>query len=155
MDGRGGRARPRAGFTLVEIVVVLAILTVVAAIVLPAVGRGTEGLRLRSEAGRVAALLREARQRAVTQRRSTRVALDRVRNTVVLTAGDPDHPLRQLTLPTGLRLTVAAGGESLGFSPRGLTRETRWLLEGPGGRRLAIEVDAVSGRVTVGPEARS
>ncbi|HEV8307653.1 MAG TPA: GspH/FimT family pseudopilin [Methylomirabilota bacterium] len=150
--GPGGQS---AGFTLIEIAVVLAILSVAAALVLPAVGRGKESLRLRSEAGRVAALLREARQQAVTHRRATRVTLDRARNTVVLTAGDPDHPLRQLEMASGLRISVRTGGEVLTFSSRGITRETRWLVEGSSGRRLAVDVDAVTGRVTVGPETRS
>lgn len=148
------RASRRAGLTLIELTVVLAILAIAAALVLPAVGRGMETVRLRSEAGRVAALLREARQQAVTQRHATRVALDRTRNTVALTAGDPERPLRQVAMPAGLRLDVAAGGETVTFSPRGLARETRWRLEGPGGRRLTIAVDAVTGRVRVGPEAR-
>ncbi len=148
----GGRQR---GFTLIEVVVVLAILAVATALVLPAVGRGTEALRLRSEAGRVAALVREARLQAVSRGRATRVTLDRARNTVAFTADDPEHPLRTLELPAGLRLAVVAGGESLTFSSRGLTRETRWLVEAAGGRGLLIDVDPVTGRVTVGREARS
>ncbi len=148
---------PRAGspgFTLIEIVVVLAILAVATALVLPSIGRGTETLRLRSEAGRIAALLREARLQAVAQRRSTRVTLDRARNTVALTAGDPEHPLRELAMPAGFRVTVATGSDSVGFSSRGVARETRWLVEAAGARRLAIDVDALTGRVTVGPEDR-
>ncbi|MBI3458503.1 MAG: prepilin-type N-terminal cleavage/methylation domain-containing protein [Candidatus Rokubacteria bacterium] len=143
------------GFTLLELIVVLAIIAAATALVLPSVGRGTEGLRLRSEAGRVAALLREARLAAVSQRHPTRVVLDRVRNTVVLTGRDPEHPMRELALSPGLRLSIGTGGETLTFSSRGLTRQTRWLLEAPGGRRLAIDIDAVTGRVSVGPETRS
>lgn len=151
----GTGAAPGGGFTLLELIVVLAIVAVATALVLPSIGRGTESLRLRSEAGHVAALLREARLTAVSQRRSTRVTLDRARNTVVLTGRDPEHPMRELALSPGLRLSVGTGGETLTFSSRGLTRQTRWVLEGPGGRRLAIDVDAVSGRVSVGFEARS
>lgn len=147
-------ARP-AGLTLIELVVVLAIAAVAVALVLPAVGRGTQVVRLRTEAGRVAALLREARQHAVTQRRATRVTLDRTRNALALTAGDPDHPVRELALAPGIRLDVATGGETLTFSPRGTARETRWQLEGPGGRRLLITVEAVTGRVSVAREVGS
>ncbi|MGH7408950.1 MAG: pilus assembly FimT family protein, partial [Candidatus Methylomirabilales bacterium] len=81
----GGPPPARPGFTLIEIVVVLAILGVSVALVLPAVGRGTDGLRLRTEAGRVAALLRQARERAVGQRHAARVSLNQARNTVTLT----------------------------------------------------------------------
>jgi general secretion pathway protein H len=147
-----GRAQ---GFTLLELVVVLAILAVATALVLPSIGRGSETLRLRTEAGRVAGLLRKARLEAISQRYPTKVTLDRARNTVVLTGRDDAHPLQELAMPPGLRFTVAAGGDALTFSSRGLTRQTRWLLEAPGGRRLAIDVEAVTGRVRVGPEPRS
>lgn len=160
--GRRRRDRPVGasppaprGFTLIEVVVVLAILSVSVALVLPAVGRGTDGLRLRTEAGRVAALLRQARERAVGQRHAARVSLDRTRNTVALTAADPDKPVRELSVPTGLRVSVARGGDTVTFSSRGLTRDTRWILEAPGGRRLAITVEGVTGRVTVAPEEGS
>lgn len=144
-------ARVVAGFTLIELIVVLAIISVAAAFVVPAVGRGAEGLRLRQEAGRVAALLREARLQAVTQRRTARVTLDRVRNTVGLTIGDRE--VREITMPRDVRVSVATGGDSLAFSSRGLAREARWVFAVPGGRELAIAVDAITGRVTVGPRS--
>ena len=59
-----------------EVVVVLAVLATVTAFALPSIRRGSEGLQLRAGAGRVASLLREARQQAVTHRRPTRVALE-------------------------------------------------------------------------------
>ncbi len=155
MSRPGRRRGPAAGFTLLEIIVVLAILGVATALVLPAIGRGSETLRLRTEAGRVAALLREARLQAVSRQHPTRVTLDRARNTVVLTGRDPAHPLRELVVPAGLRFEVATGGDTLTFSSRGLTRETRWVLAGPGGRRLAIDVEPITGRVRVGREERS
>jgi general secretion pathway protein H len=150
----GARRRGSPGFTLIEIVVVLAILAVATALVLPSIGRGTEALRLRSETGRVAALLREARLKAVSQRRAVRVTLDRARNSFALIAGDAEHPVREVALAAGLRVTVATGTESVGFSSRGMARETRWLVEASGGRRLAIDVDALTGRVTIGPQDR-
>ena len=150
-----GGHRARAGFTLIEIVVVLAILAVATALVLPAVGRGSAAVQLRSEAGRVAALLRRGRLEAVTRRQPTRVTLDPARNTIALTAGNPERPLKELALPAGLRVKVATGGESLGFSSRGITREARWLVEAADGRRLQVDVDGITGRVTVGREQRS
>lgn len=151
----GGRRGRCAAFTLIELVVVLSILAVATALVLPSVGRGTESLRLRSQAGRLAALFREARLQAVSQRYSSRVTLDRARNTVVLMVRDPERPLRQLEMPPGLRVSVVTGGDTVTFSSRGLAREARWLVEGPGGRRLAVDVHAVTGRVTVGPEGET
>jgi prepilin-type N-terminal cleavage/methylation domain-containing protein len=145
---------PDEGFTLVELVVVLAILSVSAFLVLPAVGRGAEALRLRTEGGRVAALLRDARREAVTRRLPARVALDGGTG-VTLTLGDGDAASRRIELAEGFHLSAPGGAQTVTFSSRGLGREMRWILEGRAGRRLAISVDAVTGRVTVRPESGS
>jgi len=147
--------RGATGVTLVEIIVVVAVLATVTALVLPAVRRGSEGLQLRAGAGRVASLLREARQRAVTQRRPTRGAPEPGRHAATLAwAAGSEEPLRRIELPDRFRVDAAAGGETLTFSPRGLVRDARWIVEGPGGRRLVIEIHGVTGRVAVAPLAR-
>jgi prepilin-type N-terminal cleavage/methylation domain-containing protein len=149
------RCRGGSGFTLLELAVTMAILAVAMTLVLPAVGGGRESLRLRSEAGRVAALIRQARQHAVSQHRATRVTLDRGRNSLALVAGDPDRPLRELAMPDGVRLSVESGGDVLTFSSRGTTREAHWVIEGSAGRALGIRVEALTGRVSVAIENRS
>jgi general secretion pathway protein H len=141
---RGGR-----GFTLIEMVLVLAILAIAVFFVLPSVGRGTEGLRLRTEGGRIAALLRDARRQAVTRREPVRVSLDRATGAVSLTLGEAATPARRIEVPEGFRLDAGEGGEAVTFSPRGTAREAHWTLENRGGRRVAIEVAAVTGRVTL------
>jgi general secretion pathway protein H len=145
--------RDAAGFTLVELVVVMAILAIVTAFVLPSIRRGSEGLQLRSSAARVASLLREARQRAVTERRPTRAVLQPSRHAVAFGWDGSADPLHRIELPDRLRLEATAGGETLTFSPRGLARDARWALEAPGGRRLIVEVHGVTGRVSVAAPA--
>lgn len=145
-NGPGGDAR---GLTLMELVVVLAVLATVTAFALPSIRRGSDGLQLRAGAGRVASLLREARQQAVTHRRPTRVALEPNHRAAALGWDATDEPLRRVELPERFRLEAAAGGETLTFSPRGLVRDARWVVEGPGGRRLVVEVHGVTGRVAV------
>jgi general secretion pathway protein H len=152
------RARARraaGGFTLVELVVVMAVLAVAAVLVAPSIRRGSEGYRVRAGAGQVAALLREARSQAVAHRRPTRVALERVRPAVTLAWDGEQEPIRRVELSPGIRLEPASGSDALTFSPRGLARDARWIVEGPGHRRLAIEVHGVTGRVTVAPVAGS
>ena len=136
-----------------ELVVVLAVLATVTALALPSIRRGSDGLQLRAGAGRVASLLREARQQAVTHRRSTRVALEPGRRGATLVWEGTDEPLRRIELPDRFRLEATAGGETLTFSPRGLVRDTRWVVEGPGGRRLVVEVNGVTWRVAVAAPA--
>lgn len=142
-------ARDARGLTLLELAVVLAVLATVTAFALPSIRRGSDSLQLRAGAGRVASLLREARQQAVTHRRPTRVALEPSRHAAALAWDGTDEPLRRVELPDRFRLEATEGGVTLTFSPRGLVRDARWVVEGPGGRRLAVEVHGVTGRVVV------
>jgi len=150
---RSRTRRDARGVTLLELVVVLAVLATVAAFALPSIRRGSEGLQLRAGAGRVASLLREARQRAVTQRRPTRVALDASHRGATLAWDGTSEPLRRVELPERFRVQATDGGDALTFSPRGLVRDARWVVEAPGGRRLVIEVHGVTGRVAIAAPA--
>jgi prepilin-type N-terminal cleavage/methylation domain-containing protein len=147
------RARSASGFTLLELVVVIAVLATVTALALPSIRRGTQSLQLRAGAGRVASLLREARLQAVTHRRPTRVALEPSHRGAALVWDGSDEPLRRVELPERFRLATVTGGESLAFSSRGLARDAQWAVEGPGGRRLIVEVHGITGRVAVAAPA--
>jgi general secretion pathway protein H len=138
-----------AGLTLVEIVVVLAVLATVTAFALPSIRRGSDGLQLRAGASRVASLLREARQQAVTHRRPTRVELQSTRHGAALAWDGTKETLRRVDLSDRFRIEAVEGGDSLTFSPRGMARDARWIVEGPSGRRLAIDVHGLTGRVAV------
>ncbi len=150
MRPRRSRRPAAAGFTLIELVVVLAIMATAVLLVAPAIRRGAEARRLRASAGQVAALLREARYRAVADRRPTRVVVE-ARDAVSLAWDGEGQALRRVDLPPPLRLEPAAGGRALVFSARGLARDARWIVEGPAGRQLAVELHGVTGRVTVAP----
>ncbi len=68
---RAGRTDDRyeeAGFTLLEVVCVLAIIAILAAIILPAIPRGTSRARLEGYAIEVATLLRTDRDTAIWRR---------------------------------------------------------------------------------------
>jgi len=142
-------ARGTGGFTLLELVVVVAVLATVTAFALPSIRRGAQNLQLRAGAGRVASLLREARVQAVTHRRPTRVDLEPSHRGAALAWEGTDEPLRRVELPERFRLLTVTGGESLTFSARGLVRDAQWAVEGPGGRRLIVEVHGITGRVAV------
>jgi general secretion pathway protein H len=150
---RCGSARDSRGVTLLELVVVVAVVATVTAFALPSIRRGSEGLQLRAGAGRVASLLREARQQAITHRRPTRVALESSHRAAALAWDGTKEPLRRIELPDRFRLEATDGGETLTFSPRGHVRDARWAVEGPGGRRLVVEIHGVTGRVVVSAAA--
>jgi hypothetical protein len=46
---------------------------------------------------------------------------------------------------------TTGGPERLTFSSRGIARDARWVVEGPSGRRLVVNVNGVTGRVSVAP----
>lgn len=152
MTRRPARASS-SGVTLLELVVVVAILATATVFALPAIRVGSDNLQLRAGASRVASLLREARQQAVTHRRPARVTLEASHRAAALAWDGTDEPIRRVELPLRFRLEAVEGTEALTFSPRGLVRDARWTVEGPGGRRLVVQVQGVTGRVTVGPSA--
>ena len=147
---RGPARESCSGVTLLELIVVVAILATATAFAIPSIRAGNDHLQLRAGASRVASLLREARQQAVTHRRPARVLLEANRRAVALAWEGTDEPIRRVELPARFRLDAAGGAETLTFSPRGLVRDARWTVEGPGGRRLVVQVHGVTGRVTVG-----
>jgi general secretion pathway protein H len=71
-DPRGGEG----GFTLLEVVCVLTILAILAAIALPVVPRGTSRVRLESYAIAIAALLKSDRNAALRQRTQIATQVD-------------------------------------------------------------------------------
>jgi general secretion pathway protein H len=72
-----------AGFTLIEVVCVLAIVGLLAALVLPAIPRGTSQQRLAGYAVEVAALLKGDRSAAIRNRAQVATSLDAVRRIVI------------------------------------------------------------------------
>lgn len=64
-DGRLGAFRCRSGFTLLEIMLVVGVLVLVAAIVVPMANDAVDSHRLRASADRIRAAFAEARNRAV------------------------------------------------------------------------------------------
>jgi type II secretion system protein H len=62
-----GPHRQQLGFTLFELLVVMALIGIMAALVLPRIGGNDERLRLTTAANDVAAILRYARSQAVTR----------------------------------------------------------------------------------------
>jgi general secretion pathway protein H len=74
--GNADRSAGEAGFTLLEIVCVLAIISILAAIVLPGLPRGTSRTRLESYALETAAMLKADRNAAVRGRLQVATQVD-------------------------------------------------------------------------------
>src|SRR5262247_2489881 len=80
--GRADCTAGEAGFTLLEIVCIVALLAILAAILLPAFPRGTSRARLESYAVEAAALLKADRNAALRRRAPITTQVDAVSRTI-------------------------------------------------------------------------
>lgn len=138
------------GFTLIEMVVVLAVL---AAMLLLIAGQGppaSRGLAARAAAGELAASLREARSRAIVEDRPVSLVVDLAERRYRI--GDrppvelpPDLAIALFTVQGEVRNANEAG---IRFEPDGSSTGGRIEL-GDGSGRLQIGIDWLTGGVSV------
>ena len=153
----------RRGYTLLELLVVLAIIGAAGLIVLPQAGKGLETFRLKATTRQVASVFRYARTLAVAERRVSVVGLDLSRAEYWLAVAAPDRPGEVVratyTLPRSVRVLARPLGEARSrergvvrfvFFPRGGAYGGQVWLEGEKGRRYGVLVDPVTGLVRIG-----
>jgi general secretion pathway protein H len=148
-------AAKAAGFTLIEIIVVLAILGFALAMIARYGAPPTRGLDLRGAAGAVASGLRLARSEAILRNHPVTFDLD--------LAGHRFRPgsgkAQQLSPALAIELLTIAGERRRGnagdirFNPDGSSSGGRITLA-DGGRKIMIGVDWLTGRVSVADAAR-
>ena len=138
--------RRQAGFTLIEMLVVITLVGLMAAVVAPSVGAGVETLRLRSSAERLAATLKLARERAVRTRHYHEVAVDPELRRVEMKDLEGDYA-RDWEIPETLKviadcgLRIADCQTTFLFSPDGSVPPAKVLLENSRGRRIEVVMD--------------
>ena len=125
-NGRGSLRGGRAGMTLVEILVVLAIVGVMAGVVVLGVGLGDRGMGVESEANRLADRLRLAADDVLVTRRPLLLVFDAegyqfVRGDGAATGpADAVEPLRERhVLPAGVRMGGAGVSSPMTIDPDG------------------------------------
>jgi general secretion pathway protein H len=142
-------AEVERGFTLLELIVTLAVLAVTAAVVAPAIGRGTDSLKARAEVASFAATLRHAREKAITTQRPHRVEVDTEAHRVSIVAppaSEEDKEVRE-TRTLSSRLTIEASpSPEVTFDPRGIATGVDFKLTS-GGIVYLVTVDQLTGRV--------
>lgn len=138
------------GFTLLELLAVLVILALVAAFVVPSLGRST-GTELEAATRTLAAGLRQARSDAVNRNREAALTLDVEKREFRLTGDERVHEL-----PESIRLELFTARSELESEQRGAIRffsdggstGGRITISNDAGRRL-VDVDWLTGRVRV------
>jgi general secretion pathway protein H len=143
--GRGAGEVAERGFTLLELLVVLAIIAIAAGLAAPAIGRSTDSLKARGEIAGFSAVLRHAREQAITTRRPHRVVVVPAEHQVRVFAGDelrrtravPERWTIQAPGPAGLSVRFEPHGASTGADWRIVANEVTWR----------VTVDPMTGRV--------
>jgi general secretion pathway protein H len=164
MSGAGGQIervrRPRrSGMTLVEIMVVLAIVGIMAGVVTLGVGLGDRGLGVESEANRLADRLRLAADDVLVTRRPLALAFDGegyvfVRGDAAAT-GVIDALAERHALPAGVRMVELGTASPVSIDPDGAAPVAAFGLA-KGDRRWRVEFDGLNAVATpVTGDARS
>jgi general secretion pathway protein H len=145
-----GRAA-NAGVTLLELLIVLSIMAIVAALVLPMFGGGVSTGELKGAARQVAAGLRLARSEALATRQETRLVLDLEHRTFQI-----ERDARQHVLPPKIEIKLFTAqsdlvDEKIGairFFPDGGSNGGRVTLA-VGERKYDVDIDWLTGRVVI------
>ena len=156
-----GRRRA-AGFTLLELLVVLVLISLVSALALPRIAGSVPSLQLKTSARKVISILRFARGRTVTEQVPFGVRFDPAQRTVqVVTAVDPEredqtvppsNSLEAFVLPEDVGLCNLAGGETapvIGFYPTGASTGGEIILTTEGDRQMRVRVAALTGNIEI------
>jgi general secretion pathway protein H len=137
------------GFTLIEILVVLAIMGAVIGIVVTRGPVTSHGLQTRAAAGLLAQTLRQARAQAIERSRIVNVAIDPVHRSFAADGG-PVH-----AMAAGMEIAVlppALKGPGdvrvISFAPDG-SASGGGIRLGSGTRRVQIDIEWLTGRVQV------
>jgi general secretion pathway protein H len=139
------------GVTLLELLIVLAIMALGAALVVPMLGSGVSNTELRSAARQLASGLRLARSEAVAQRRETFLVLDVAGRRFKVDRDIQEHALNkgiELKLFTAQKDLVDDKVGSIRFYPDGGSNGGR-ITVASGDRKYEVDVDWLTGRVAI------
>lgn len=149
-------AAREAGFTFLELAVVLAIMAGVVALVFPRIGGALETMKLKSAGRHLASTASGLRQEAVMTRQTYRIVFYLKEGTFQvdrLTGDGKPQVLRQDSLPSGVSFLdvetgkqgkVRDGEASCDFFPGGYAEETTIHLSGAGRRRQTLFIKPFS-----------
>jgi prepilin-type N-terminal cleavage/methylation domain-containing protein len=137
-------ARCRRGITLIEMLIVMALIALIVGMAAPSVASGLDSLRLRSASDAIIGFLNTALARADTRQQVVEILISPADGTITATSGDQGFKKRlEIVSPIkilSVRPELAAGADEQG--------QTRRFLVYPGGAvpKIAIEIGNSSGR---------
>jgi general secretion pathway protein H len=143
--------RSSSGVTLLELLIVLMLMALIAAVTIPIFGPGVSTTELRSAAREVAAGLRLARGQAIAQRTEAMLVVDVATRSFIVPPDARVHALPSgidLKLFTAQRDLLSDRVGTLRFYPDGGSNGGRVTLSA-GERKYDVDVDWLTGRVAI------
>jgi len=148
----GARSPGEGGFSLFELIVVLALAGIFVVLVLPSFSGTLESARLRAGAADIRTTLSRARTLAAFEGRERTVSFDLERGVY----GIPGE--NEMRLPEGIRVLAARVGETttedgsarVRFYPDGSAEEAELIVVSESGGRLRVTVDPLTGIAEAG-----
>ena len=153
-DGDANQAQ--VGFTLLELLVVLALMTLLMGLVLPSLVRSWEREKNRATLRGLTATLRTARSEAITRGLKVRLFLNLKSGRYRLEGSAQEGTLTGVRL-TDARLVWQNPEKSQGyiaFFGDGSSSGGKLTLVEPAGRRYLLEVEPITGRVSLESEVK-
>jgi general secretion pathway protein H len=136
------------GFTLLELIVTLFIIVLTVGLAVPLIGRSSDAIRARADVAGFSAVLRHARERAITSRRPHSVVIDPGAHKMTVLAGGADGDVKETrTLPD--RVSVQATPPpalTVRFEPEGTSSGADYRVTA-GAVVYRVTVDPITGRV--------
>lgn len=133
----------KRGVTLIEMLMVVAIMGLIAGLTLPSVSSGLDSIRLRTAADSVASFLSAAANRAERRQQVMEVILTPKENRIELFSTEPGYT-RKLDMPVGITM---AGDEPRRFvlMPGGTVPRVGVELSNKRGGHRLVRIDPVTG----------
>ncbi len=146
------------GFSLLELVIVILVMGLVAAVSYPALSRGTTAFHLRAAGRDIMNTVRYAHEKAITEQRGMRIVVNRESQQVVLT-DDFGEGNRTYVLPHDVRIEgVALEGQdmpegllAIRFRSNGSAQSAMILLKSKTGAFLRVVTDPITGGARLYP----
>ena len=140
--GRLGDSKTAAGFTLIEIVLVLVLLAVAGVVAAPAIQPALDSVRAEAAVRRTASFLDDARRRAVLERKVLVVHCRPGEERLVLLGAASGE--RVFQVPPAVSI-VSCRPEELRYFPQGSATGMTLLLRDRGGRERSLGVGTFTG----------
>jgi prepilin-type N-terminal cleavage/methylation domain-containing protein len=134
--------RSQKAMTLIELMIVVALMGLIAGISFPAVTSGIDTLRLRSAGESVAGLFNSALDRAERRQQPVEIIIDQTANAIAVRGSGPGVE-RIIELPQGVRILAVLPAPTGGFAG------PRSFLLLPGGAVPRVSIQLVNARGAV------